>query len=55
MPEMDHTGRKQTILATDTGMQQTRNDIGILLAPAAIVGIESVYANKVRSPYSEVA
>ena len=55
MPEMDHAGCKQAVLATHAGVQETRNDIGILLAPATIVGVETVDAIKIRSPYGEVA
>src|SRR5262249_36837474 len=40
---------------TGAGMQQTRNNIGILLAPAAIVVVETVDAIKIRPPDGEVA
>ena len=55
MPEMDHAGSKQPVLASNTSVQQAHNDIGIFLAPAAIVGVESIDAIEVGAPDGEVA
>ena len=41
---MDHAGRKNAVLATDAGMKKPDDNVGIFLAPAAVVGIESVDA-----------
>src|ERR1035437_1871701 len=55
MPEMDDAGRKGAILAAHAGMQQPHDDVGILLAPAAKVGVESVDAIEIGSPNSQIA
>src|SRR5664280_485966 len=55
MPEMDDAGRKGAILAAHAGMQQPHDDVGILLAPAAKVGVERVDAIEIGSPNSQIA
>src|ERR1019366_5323125 len=46
---------KTALLAAPAGMQQPHDDVGILLAPAAKVGVESVDAIEIGSPNSQIA
>src|ERR1039458_3451999 len=55
MPEMDDAGGAGAVLAPHPGMQQPHDDVGILLAPAAEVGVETVDAIEIGPPDGEIA
>ena len=55
MPQVQHRSGKCSVLATNAGMQQPDQQIGILLAPAAEGGVEAVDALEIGAPYREVA
>jgi len=42
VPKVEHAGRERPILAAEAGMQQANDDVGIFLAPSAVVRIEAV-------------
>src|ERR1017187_248291 len=55
MPEMDDAGGAGAVLAPHPGMQQPHDDVGILLAPAAEVGVETIDAIEIGPPDGEIA
>ncbi len=54
VPKMKHARREDAVFAPHTGMQQAHDDIGILLTPAAIGGVEAVDAIKIGAPNSQI-
>ena len=55
MPKVEHAGRERPILAAEASVQQANDDIGIVLAPSAVVRIEAVNAIEIRLPNTKVA
>ena len=52
---MQHAGREHAVLAPHAGVQQAHDDVGILLAPAAVIGVEAVDPLEIGAPDREVA
>ena len=55
MPKVEHAGRECPFLAAEASVQQANDDIGIVLAPSAVVRIEPVNAIEIRLPNIKVA
>ena len=55
VPEMQDAGGERAVLAAHAGMQQAHDDIGIFLAPAAVVGVEAVDTVEIGPPDREIA
>src|SRR5262249_51944243 len=55
MPQMDDAGGEASVLAPQAAMQQADQQIGILAAPAAEGGVESVDPLEIGAPDGEIA
>src|ERR1700688_1889933 len=55
MPKMQYADREHAVLAADTGTQQAYQEIGILFAPAAVIGVEAVDPIEVGAPDRKIA
>src|ERR1044071_559646 len=52
---MNHSRREYSVLAAHASVQQANEDVGVFLAPAAVVGIEAVDTVEVAAPNREIA
>ena len=52
---MQHAGCEISVFAAHVRMQEPHQQIGILTAPAVMIGIETVDAVEIASPNSKVA
>src|SRR5512135_2974642 len=55
MPQMQDAGCEHAVLAAHAGMQQPHDKVGILLAPAVVVGIETIDAIEIGAPDRKIA
>src|SRR5262245_48525754 len=55
MPQMDDAGGEAPILAPQAAMQQADQQIGILAAPAAEAGVETVDPLEIGAPDGKIA
>ena len=52
---MQDAGGESAVLAPHAGAQQAHDDIGILLAPAAIFRVEAIDAIEIPTPDRQIA